>query len=384
MDQANKRIIPVVYATDANYMPYTAISMWSAVKNVGPDTVLRFIIAVPQNFSDEVERQTTALFAKWDNCTLEFLRMGSEFDDVEMKITHITTPTYYRLLLAELLPECDKCIYLDGDTIINCDLNEMYDADMDGMLIGGTIAQVVWQKPEHHMERLEWNRDIPFKFVNAGVLVMNLAEIRKQDMTKVFLKLMDKNFPGQDQDIINVACAGRIQLLPFRYNVASKYCNWDIQKFAPFYDLAEELEGFQNPAIIHYADKIKPWADAHTYYGKEWLEMAFSDELWDYYGHSHMPELIEMASTPELRELRDKTRDQERTIRSLESDKRSLEKQIRSLEREKEKQQRKNEKLEKKMADITDSASFKLGRAITWFPRKFRGLLRRIKKKIEA
>ena len=38
--------------------------------------------------------------------------------------------TYYRLLLADLLPNTKRIIYLDGDTIILNDLTEMINLDM--------------------------------------------------------------------------------------------------------------------------------------------------------------------------------------------------------------------------------------------------------------
>ena len=41
----------------------------------------------------------------------------------------MTLTLYYRLSLSELLPNIDKMIYLDGDTLTFDDLKEMYDID---------------------------------------------------------------------------------------------------------------------------------------------------------------------------------------------------------------------------------------------------------------
>ena len=41
----------------------------------------------------------------------------------------ITTPAYYRLSLSDLLPNLNKIIWIDGDTITFKDLKEFYDIE---------------------------------------------------------------------------------------------------------------------------------------------------------------------------------------------------------------------------------------------------------------
>ena len=42
-------------------------------------------------------------------------------------------------------------------------------------------------------------------------------------MEEQFEKLMERDYSSQDQDILNVACYGKIKILPLKYNVMNKY-----------------------------------------------------------------------------------------------------------------------------------------------------------------
>ena len=52
-------------------------------------------------------------------------------------------------------------------------------------------------------------------YFNAGVLLMNLKELRKFDFKEKFLKLLSlvKFDVAQDQDYLNALCSGRVKML---------------------------------------------------------------------------------------------------------------------------------------------------------------------------
>lgn len=80
------------------------------------------------------------------------------------------------------------------------------------------------------IELLHYKPEIGFEldelYVNAGVLVLNLAEMRREGL---FRKLcaatqeLEGRIRFQDQDIINIVCRGRILELPDRFNFTSEY-----------------------------------------------------------------------------------------------------------------------------------------------------------------
>src|SRR3954468_5709111 len=45
---------------------------------------------------------------------------------------HVSTATYYRLLIADLLPDVDRAIYLDSDVIVCGDLGQLWNTPLHG------------------------------------------------------------------------------------------------------------------------------------------------------------------------------------------------------------------------------------------------------------
>lgn len=197
------------------------------------------------------------------------------FDDVLMSKSHITRPTYFRLLLPDLLEE-DKCIYLDTDTIVLLDLARMYNIDMGDCYVAGVRHPGVVVPCSHEFCK---NIGIPSadQYINAGVLLMNLEKLRHDGMVKKFLELISWNMPMQDQDIINNACYGKILRIPFKYNVLTKLSDVCSVDYKNTYSETELREAWNRPAIIHYADLNKPWNSGGC---------AFADYWWKYFWKS--------------------------------------------------------------------------------------------------
>lgn len=102
--------------------------------------------------------------------------------------------TYIGLLkvcYAELLP-CDKVIHLDADTIVNGSLKEMYDTDLKGKWYG----MVEEKNGRYH----------PFgeKYYNAGVFVLNLKQMRKDNIQQKMVDYLNSKWqPYCEQDAFN-------------------------------------------------------------------------------------------------------------------------------------------------------------------------------------
>ncbi|MCM1261853.1 MAG: glycosyltransferase family 8 protein [Butyrivibrio sp.] len=268
-------------ATDNRYIPLI-VSITSMIENAGKDTFYDIYILIDDSFTQESELAVkNCLCGFGERCSLSFQNVGHVFNNAFITISHITRPTYYRLMIPDLLSE-DKCIYLDTDTIILSDLQELFNTPLDASYIAG-----VWHPG---VILYEWedaickNANIPSadQYINAGVLVMNLKELRQDGMVGKFLELMQLNMPSQDQDVINNACYGKIALLPFKYNVMTKLADMRIEDYKGGYSEEELKEAWNKPCIIHYADLYKPWNSSECVFMDYWWKFFRKSLIYEY------------------------------------------------------------------------------------------------------
>ena len=74
----------------------------------------------------------------YKNCRIQYRQVDNTFDSA-FEIRGITSATYYRLLIPELIPEYDKIIYADVDIIFRMDLSSLYNSDLGDNYIAATL-----------------------------------------------------------------------------------------------------------------------------------------------------------------------------------------------------------------------------------------------------
>lgn len=337
---AQQTEVNIVYAFDKGYARYTLTSIESALMTKRRSSKYCFYLLVPQNFKREDKEIFNKLYSGFDDFELTFIHCGEMFDDIKMRIEHITSPTYYRLLIPDLIPDCDKILYIDGDTIVCDDLTELYHEDINGYMIAGVPALSYHRNIIFHKDRL--NMIGEFLYVNAGVLLMNLYELRKCNWSEEALKLMSRNFRDQDQDIINVSCSESIKIIDRKFNLQTKYYHWKKEQFDESgIDFRLELQAYDEAVIIHYADKIKPWDDMTSPCAAHWWKVALTGICWELY---HKDKIDLVINSSSIKCKMSKNHDEQKGLKEL--------------------------------IATRNSASYKIGRFITYIPRKVRGGVR--------
>lgn len=314
--------IPVAFSTDENYVYPTAVALTSLLQRASGATRYDVYILVEEGFSPKARETLTSIGECYPGHNITFVSPGGTYGEADICIDHITRATYYRLSLASLLPKVDKCIYLDSDIVVRDDLRSLYETDLGTNLMAGVRAFAYFRTEgtmRHKMAELgvdSWEI-----YVNAGVLLLNLAAIREEGLEAEFTSLLDRKFSSQDQDILNLACRNRIKLLPFKYNVMTKYDVYDSELHANSFlkdwvGADEWNEGRRLPVIIHYADKRKPWKDASTLYAEAWWDVVktLPDAMQAAVLEQNIDLLIENASINNEEFLR--LQDQQRRLKS--------------------------------------------------------------------
>ena len=267
-------VIPVMMATDANYLPYTYVTILSALANHRGGAAMKFHIAMPAAPTAAEWMPFAELAKKFAGASIEYVVLGDDFANVQMKIAHISKPTFYRLRAASLFPQYDKIIYLDGDIVVEGDLAKLYAIDLgENYLAGVRAASYRWN--EKWFVGYCQRGDIPGidQYINAGMIMMNLAAIRRDGLEPEFIERAGRGYDGQDQDVLNGACYGRIQQLDYAFNCQiSKYETLP-GRLKKVFSEKEIIAADNWPEIIHYAAKNKPWQD---------FSLPLADRWWKY------------------------------------------------------------------------------------------------------
>lgn len=126
---------------------------------------------------------------------------------------------YYRVLLGKILPKSiKKIIYLDADTLVRSNIQELFDLDIK-TIIGGVSDPCCWEYAKKYIQN-----DIGVKikkYINAGVLLINLEKWRKHVQESEILSFIYKNNKKMrllDQDLINIFFQEEMTLIDAKWN----------------------------------------------------------------------------------------------------------------------------------------------------------------------
>ena len=178
-------------------------------------------------------------------------------------LKHISVATYYRLFLPYVIdPAVEDVLYLDCDILVRRSVRPLFSKSGRNTIIVGAPDI----NEEDHADRIGVD-----KYVNTGVLVMNMPGIRKmftiESMLEAIAEIMkqpEKIVLG-DQDIINLLFAGHIEEVPIIFNfqllIHKAYCL--------------KRPGLMKRIVIaHFITGDKPWKNEYL--------VVFAREYYSY------------------------------------------------------------------------------------------------------
>ena len=134
----SKEPISIAMASDSNYIYPTIVSMTSILENKRSDTKIDFYLMLSGDLEQSLKNKILHLQEKYSNCTITLIDMKDKLSSL-YKSRHLSTATYYRLILPSLLPQLDKILYLDSDIIVRQDLSSLFDYDVDNFYLAGVV-----------------------------------------------------------------------------------------------------------------------------------------------------------------------------------------------------------------------------------------------------
>ena len=174
---------------------------------------------------------------------------------------HASPLFYQTLLLPEVLP-VDRVIYLDVDLLCLRPIDILWQTDLGGAPLGAVqdmaIPTVSSPQGIRNFRNLGLSPDRPY--FNAGVMVIDLAEWRARRLITQAIEYLCNAHARESmhaQDALN-AIIRDWTCLPLAWNVIAGVAG------RPFFqarhlDAAEYRAAVDDPAIVHFAGRFKPW-----------------------------------------------------------------------------------------------------------------------------
>ncbi len=317
----------IVFSGDENYLKYTAVCITSIVRNTDTSKVFADFLTPIEGATDNIASSQTDTFATAsdiladsqkmstinslhdslqnshtptnpkeeyifhiltdyisENIQEKFATLASELNALfpTQIITHIVNGddfigqppwrnsylAYYRIKMGKVLStDIEEALYLDGDTLVNCDIRELFAVDLKNTIcaVAANVCPMVY-----NLDARFDDTKFPFKhgryYFNSGVMLMNLKEWRAQDIESKTFQFLHKYITrAPDQDALNAVIYQNLTQLPYKWNmmIHNSYppeSTINIDE-SPNYNnqhtKQDYLAGVASPKIIHYA--MKPW-----------------------------------------------------------------------------------------------------------------------------
>ena len=279
----DKPVVPVVFAADNNYVPMLTTTIDSMLANASKDYFYD-IVVIEDGITGENKEQMAQYFSRYNDVSVRFFGAGALISGYDLTTSneHISKETYYRFLIQDILPYYGKVLYLDSDLIIEGDVSELFELNLgDNLLAAAHDVDYMGNLNMHDGKRMEYTKEVlhmdnPFGYFQAGVLVLNTAEMRKLHSVEEWLEIASNpDYIYNDQDILNAHCQGRVKYLGYEWNVMHD-CGGRVSNvfsFAPASAFDAYNTSRSGPKIIHYAGFEKPWIMP---------ECDFAEHYWKY------------------------------------------------------------------------------------------------------
>lgn len=161
--------------------------------------------------------------------------------------------TYARLFLNDQFPDCTgRVVVLDSDVLVLADIAELFETDLGGDVLGAVVdpfiptVSALDGLPASVLEVIPPDA----AYFNAGVMVVDLARWREQDVSRRAVAYIEGHYrelQQYDQDALNYVLHGQWREVEAGWNVQPRMTN------------ALGVKCPERARIAHFSGRLKPW-----------------------------------------------------------------------------------------------------------------------------
>ncbi len=282
--------ISIAYAPDDNYVNQTVVSMKSALEH---NEQVEFIIMYSKLSAESMQKLGAV------GGSLRLIKMDeSQFADLTLS-KWVTVQAWFRIKLPDLCKDLDKVLYLDCDTLIRGNLDELFSLDLTDKYLAG--VKDVWGVSKY-VKRLGMKSGV---YVNSGMLLFNCDYCRKEhffDKVVDFAKNNAKIIEFCDQDSINKVVDEHKLVISPKYNLMDTWWRGGYYEFEGEEE-TEYLQAKENPIIAHLTGLKPAFKGCGNKFKDEWWEVAKKTKIYDELLRDYMVSKEPSSKEPLLRQI---------------------------------------------------------------------------------
>lgn len=227
----------VALAADQNYQgPMTTVIKSLMYHN---DNINIYVINtnLPQEWFSNINRYLTKLNSKIIDKKID----ENLFKNLATPGAYLSYMAYGRLLIPKIVP-ADKVLYLDSDTIVQDNLNNLFNTNLQ----------------DHYLAAV---RDCVIDGFNSGVMLINNQKLKHENskIQAIFSAGQNQSNPQADQSALNIVFGDDYLPLNDEYNYmigSERDLFYHPEEAGDFF---ERISQVSNPKIVHYTSADKPW-----------------------------------------------------------------------------------------------------------------------------
>lgn len=277
-------MLNIALGFDKGYCKHAGVTIQSIMEN--SKSLINFYIMVDSSVNS-LDRFLLKQIVEKQNHTIRFIDMGEKFK--KLYSGNWSKAMYYPIMLSSICND-DRILFLDSDTVITEDLTDFYNTDLTNYYCAAvhdcamrslikmkrqmrmSISKQKVTMEEYFKNIRHWDDKDIDKYFNSGMLLMNLAEMRKDNCEeRMFDILQNENLACPDQCCFNICFHDKVKIMPIKYNFmtlsAGTYDNLE-DNLKISYD--DYIKNGKIPAIIHFL--VKPWRQKNVLYENEYFK----------------------------------------------------------------------------------------------------------------
>lgn len=262
----NRNELNVLFSSDDCYAQHLGAAMQSLLETNQDFTVIRTYI-IDNEISELGKEKLCRIASKFPNAAIFWIPFEKWKSQLQLNMTwSISISSYARLFVADMIPDdIDRVLYLDCDMIVCDSLQNLWNTDLQGGVLGA-VQDSVGDSTKNAVELLPDDR-----YFNAGMLLIDLAKWRELDIGKKcfhFIEEKNGSVVHHDQGVLNGVLRNQWFRLPLCDNLMTIHFIFNRRRVidyfgehADFYSENEIVNAKEHPVVMHFTPSFtsRPW-----------------------------------------------------------------------------------------------------------------------------